>query len=125
MTKIFRCQLQSFVLQSYLMHQSERAEEDLRVIRTLMERATIYRAISAPTALAAYEPHFDVLMTAFGEDRLIWGSNWPVSDLGGSFSGEIRLAEEYLAPFGQVVRDKVMFRNALLFYRRHVEGNED
>jgi magnesium-transporting ATPase (P-type) len=27
------------------------AEEDLRVIRTLMERATIYRAISAPTAL--------------------------------------------------------------------------
>ena len=47
------------------------------------------------------------------------------SDLGGSFSGEIRLAEEYLAPFGQVVRDKVMFRNALLFYRRHVEGNDD
>src|ERR1700682_133256 len=28
-----------------------RAEEDLRVIRTLMERATTYRAISAPTAL--------------------------------------------------------------------------
>ena len=34
------------------MQQSERAEEDLRVIRILMERATIYRAISAPTALA-------------------------------------------------------------------------
>jgi len=30
-----------------------RAEEDLRVIRTLMERATVYRAISAPTALVA------------------------------------------------------------------------
>src|SRR5207244_3046337 len=29
-----------------------RAEEHLRIIRTLMERATIYRAISAPTALA-------------------------------------------------------------------------
>jgi predicted TIM-barrel fold metal-dependent hydrolase len=64
-------------------------------------------------------------MTAFGEDRLIWGSNWPVSDLGGSFSDEIRLAEQYLAPLGQVVRDKVMFKNALLFYRRHVERNED
>src|SRR5256886_10342896 len=34
------------------MHERDRAEEDLRVIRTLMERATIYRAISAPTALA-------------------------------------------------------------------------
>ena len=29
------------------------AQENLRVIRTLMERATIYRAISAPTALVA------------------------------------------------------------------------
>lgn len=33
------------------MDQPERAEEHLRIIRTLMERATIYRAISAPTAL--------------------------------------------------------------------------
>ncbi|MBA3960336.1 MAG: hypothetical protein H0X40_00335 [Chthoniobacterales bacterium] len=33
------------------MNERSRAEEDLRVIRNLMERATIYRAISAPTAL--------------------------------------------------------------------------
>jgi hypothetical protein len=33
------------------MEQRLRAEEDLRIIRSLMERATIYRAISAPTAL--------------------------------------------------------------------------
>jgi predicted TIM-barrel fold metal-dependent hydrolase len=79
---------------------------------------------TAPTNLSAYKAHFDVLMSAFGEDRLIWGSNWPVSDLGGSFAGEIRLAEEYLAPFGERVRDKVMFRNALLFYRRHVEKDD-
>ncbi|CAN5806508.1 hypothetical protein BH20VER1_BH20VER1_09380 [soil metagenome] len=31
----------------------EEAEEHLRVIRSLMERATVYRAISAPTALVA------------------------------------------------------------------------
>src|SRR5437016_7040035 len=80
---------------------------------------------SAPTDLAAYKAHFDVLMSAFGADRLIWGSNWPVSALGGSFAGQIALAEEYLAPFGRVVRDKVMFRNALLFYRRHVGGDDD
>lgn len=33
------------------MNERDRAEEHLRVIRSLMERATIYRAISAPTAL--------------------------------------------------------------------------
>jgi hypothetical protein len=33
------------------MNEQERAEEHLKTIRRLMERATIYRAISAPTAL--------------------------------------------------------------------------
>ena len=33
------------------MNEHQRAEDHLRVIRALMERATIYRAISAPTAL--------------------------------------------------------------------------
>lgn len=87
----------------------------------------------APTDLAAYKAHFDVLLTAFGPDRLIWGSNWPVislhgaqpNDLASGFAEQIRIAEEYLAPFGEVVRDKVMFRNALLFYRRHVPNEHD
>ena len=87
----------------------------------------------APTDLAHYKAHFDVLMTAFGPDRLIWGSNWPVislhganpNDLSSGFADQIRIAEEYLAPFGEVVRDKVMFRNALLFYRRHVPNEHD
>ncbi|MGE5208948.1 MAG: hypothetical protein ACM3KL_06415 [Alphaproteobacteria bacterium] len=34
-------------------NQRSNAEEDLRVIRSLMERATVYRAISAPAALVA------------------------------------------------------------------------
>ena len=37
----------------------------------------------APTDLAAYKPHFDVLCKAFGPDRLIYGSNYPVVTLGG------------------------------------------
>jgi L-fuconolactonase len=78
-----------------------------------------------PTDLPSYKAHFDVLRTAFGPDRLIWGSNWPVAELHGTIAGEIRLAEDYLAPFGETVRDKVMFRNALLFYRRHVPGDDD
>ena len=75
----------------------------------------------SPTDLASYKAHFDVLMTAFGADRLIWGSNWPVIGLHGTFEAQIAIAEEYLAPFGTGVRDKVMFRNALSFYRKKLE----
>ena len=73
----------------------------------------------SPTDLGPYKAHFDVLMTAFGADRLIWGSNWPVIGLHGTFEAQIAIAEEYLAPFGIDVRDKVMFKNALAFYRRN------
>jgi len=71
-----------------------------------------------PTDLGPYKAHFDVLMTAFGPDRLIWGSNWPVITLHGTFEAQIAIAEAYLAPLGNQVRDKVMFKNALAFYRR-------
>lgn len=74
---------------------------------------------ASPTDLASYKPHFDVLMSAFGQDRLIWGSNWPVIGLHGTFEAQIAIAEQYLAPLGTGVRDKVMFKNALAFYRRH------
>ncbi len=73
----------------------------------------------SPTDLASYKPHFDVLMSAFGENRLIWGSNWPVITLHGTFEAQIAIAEACLAPLGPGVRDKVMFKNALAFYRRH------
>lgn len=72
----------------------------------------------SPKDLAAYQAHFDVLLSAFGADRLIWGSNWPVCELGGTFGEQIRLAEAFLAPHGHGVRDKVMYRNAKAVYRR-------
>ena len=43
------------------------AEEHLRVIRTLMERATVYRAISAPTAF--FGGSIAIALTAFIELR--------------------------------------------------------
>ena len=33
-----------------------------------------------PSTLEAYRAHLDVLWDAFGPERLIYGSNWPVCD---------------------------------------------
>lgn len=49
------------------MNERQHAEEHLRVIRSLMERATIYRAISAPTAVVG-----GVLSVV---SSLIWAAN--------------------------------------------------
>jgi hypothetical protein len=38
--------------------------------------------------------------------------------MGGDFGQQIHLAEEFLAPYGTAVRDKVMYRNAQAIYRR-------
>jgi L-fuconolactonase len=73
---------------------------------------------TSPDDVASYQAHFDVLFDAFGPDRLIFGSNHPVVAMGGTMAREIALAEAYLAPRGKEIRDKVMFKNAIYFYRR-------
>ncbi len=73
---------------------------------------------SAPKDMASYRPIFDALWSAFGEDRIVWGSNWPVAKLAGTIAEEVKIAEDYLATKTQPQRDKVMFSNAILFYRR-------
>jgi len=57
------------------MNEQERAEEHLKTIRRLMERATIYRAISAPTALVG-----GLLSLIASGAYLEWFSNFPAED---------------------------------------------
>jgi L-fuconolactonase len=80
--------------------------------------ATEDRPWKAPTDVASYKPHFDVLYKAFGPDRLIYGTNYPVCTLGGTVAQHHAIAEEYLAAYGTAVRDKVMYQNAERVYAR-------
>jgi predicted TIM-barrel fold metal-dependent hydrolase len=73
---------------------------------------------TAPTDPSAYTKIFDYLWSQFGADRLIFGSNWPVVNLAGTLAQEVTIAETYLATKTSAERDKVMFKNAILFYRR-------
>jgi L-fuconolactonase len=74
---------------------------------------------TSPATLDAYAPHLDVALDAFGPERLLFGSNWPVCAQGGSLAREIELCEAWLAPHGAKVRDAVMHDNARRFYRRN------
>ncbi|WP_025033452.1 amidohydrolase family protein [Bradyrhizobium sp. DOA9] len=62
-------------------------------------------------------PFVERAATCFGEDRLIFGSDWPVCLLAGSY-GEIKTAlEACLAKLGPRVRDKAFGANAAQAYR--------
>jgi predicted TIM-barrel fold metal-dependent hydrolase len=67
-----------------------------------------------------YAPTLEFLWKTFGADRLIFGTNWPVSDAGGIFVDsidlEIEILESFLTEQFSEGRDKVMYKNALRVY---------
>lgn len=61
-------------------------------------------------------PYVDVLVQAFGPDRLIWGSDWPVVNLAGGYGRWFDVAQSCLAELPSVDRAKVFGLNAARFY---------
>lgn len=61
-------------------------------------------------------PYFDVVVNAFGIDRIMFGSDWPVCLLGGSFEEIAGLVKEYFSSFTQNEQDKIFGDNAVKFY---------
>jgi L-fuconolactonase len=49
----------------------------------------------APTDAAHYKPVMDAVWKAFGAERLLFGSNWPVSDLYAKYETVFALAAKY------------------------------
>jgi L-fuconolactonase len=70
-----------------------------------------------------YAPTLEFLWNTFGPDRLIFGTNWPVSDAGGlgvdSIDLQIGILESFLSGQHAANRDKVMYQNALRVYGPH------
>ncbi len=71
----------------------------------------------APKDLAFYKPTLDVLWNTLGEDRLIYGSDWPVSDHFATYATVFALADEFLTKQGKAARAKVFGTNAVAAYK--------
>lgn len=72
---------------------------------------------SAPKQLQYYLPILDHCWNVFGEDKLIYGSNWPVCEIGGSYSDQFRIVAEYFSAKGKTAEDKYFWRNAMSAYK--------
>ncbi|MCU0229444.1 MAG: amidohydrolase family protein [Bryobacterales bacterium] len=71
----------------------------------------------APRDLEYYLPVLDHLWTAFGEDRLIYGSDWPVSEQTGDYASVVKLTKGYFESKGRAAMEKLFQENAIQFYR--------
>ena len=66
---------------------------------------------------ADLQPYVDRVMGWFGEDRVLFGSDWPVSLLAAPYDRVKGVLEEMLAPISDAARAKIFGGNAIEVYR--------
>ena len=65
----------------------------------------------------AVQPYYDFLLTEAGSDRLMWGSDWPVAVLTGSYQDMMTTHRTLLGDIDEITEMKVFRRNAEEFYQ--------
>lgn len=68
----------------------------------------------APGAVQPWAAH---MLACFGADRLVWGSDWPVLELAGSYGQWFAETRQWLAGLSPQAQDAVMDGNARRLYR--------
>lgn len=98
-------------------------------IKELAGRKTVWAKVSglvegtgkrnadAPADGAFYRPILDALWALFGEDRLVWGSNWPVSARFAPLDRVHAIVRDYFAAKGETAVRKVFAENARAAYK--------
>ncbi|MBN8860601.1 MAG: amidohydrolase family protein [Sphingobacteriales bacterium] len=65
---------------------------------------------------ADFYPYLDTVFEAFGTDRLMFGSDWPVILVSGTYVQWKSLLEKYMENYPEEEREKVFGANAVRFY---------
>jgi predicted TIM-barrel fold metal-dependent hydrolase len=100
--------------------------EYLAILKEIGQRPQMYVKLSAilrrvdgkvSTDLAAYRAKLDLLVATFGEDRIVFGSDWPNSDGTAPVDQVFRIAKEYFATQPRRVAEKYFWRNSISVYK--------
>lgn len=94
-------------------------------LRELGQRPNVYVKVSEvlrrvndkiPTELSFYRERLDEIYTVFGQDRLLYGSDWPNSDQWLPFEEGLKLVREYFMEKGTTVAEKYFWKNSVAAY---------
>jgi predicted TIM-barrel fold metal-dependent hydrolase len=95
-------------------------------LRELGKRPQVYVKVSevlrrvgsrVPADLDFYRPRLDELWEIFGEDRLVFGSDWPNSDHWGTYAQVLNIVRQYFAEKGKAASEKYFWKNSVAAYR--------
>lgn len=71
----------------------------------------------APLDLGFYRPYIDVVWNAFGDDRVMYGSDWPASESAADYATQQRIVMEYAGEKGDDATRKFCSLNAKHVYK--------
>ena len=66
-----------------------------------------------------FHRYLDIVFAAFGTERLMIGSDWPVCTLSGDYASAMRVVTDYVRRFAPAVRDAILGGNCARFYGIH------
>jgi L-fuconolactonase len=84
-------------------------------VSALVEQTTA-AAGQAPAETSYYLPVLNHLWESFGQQRLVFGSNWPVSDKGASFHVLFHIVADFFTSKGQEACELYFWKNATEIY---------
>jgi L-fuconolactonase len=96
------------------------------VLRDLSARKQIYVKVSSVLKLkntsgksnaVHYKPVLDEMWQRFGEDRVVYGSDWPNSDGFGTYDQVLSVVSDYIATKPRAVAEKYFYKNSIAAYR--------
>jgi len=93
-------------------------------IRELAKRENVSCKISGMVTEADFnkwtpeqlQPYFDIVIEAFGSDRLLFGSDWPVCLVATSYNDWINLVKKNISRFSETEQAKILGDNAIRIY---------
>lgn len=95
-------------------------------LRSIGQRPLVYAKISEVLRATngtvredvnLYRPLLDEIWEIFGEDRLVYGSDWPNCDHIATLPQGLAVVREYVASRGAIAAEKLFWKNSLAAYR--------
>ncbi len=93
-------------------------------IRELAKHQNVYCKLSGMVTeadwsnwnISDFTPYLDVVVQAFGTERIMFGSDWPVCQVAASYQQTIQIVQQYFSSFSQHEQDLFFGLNATRFY---------